>query len=119
MQCSSITAACSHIEGSGPHYTLARSRRAQLLGLAGAACTGCAKPAVQTNTHGNCNGSKGSGVVTDRFVEFQVDTHIYTHTQTNRHVPMGDMILVSEWHEEVGCWSHTSGRSGGGGGLWC
>lgn len=51
VQCSSITAACSHIEGSGPHYTLARRRRAQLLGLAGAACTGYTEPAVQTNTH--------------------------------------------------------------------
>lgn len=50
-QCSSITEACSHIEGSGPHYTLARRRGAQLLGLAGAAGTGCTKPAVQTNTH--------------------------------------------------------------------
>lgn len=58
MQCSSINAACSHIEGSGPHYTLARCRGAQLLGLAGAACTGCTKPAVQTNmdTHTNHDG---------------------------------------------------------------
>lgn len=50
MQCSSIAAACPHIEGSGPHYTLARCRKAQLLGLSGAGCTGCTKPAVQTNT---------------------------------------------------------------------
>lgn len=76
VQCSSITAACSHIEGSGPHYTLARCRRAQLLGLAGAACTGCTKPAVQTNTHTHIQpvmAVKGNRVATDRSLAFQVD----------------------------------------------
>ncbi len=98
-QCSSITAACSHIEGSGPHYTLARCRGAQLLGLAGAACTGYTKPAVQTNTHThthrNRNGGKGNGVVTDRSVEFQVDLkanmHLGTHTQTHADMHPGEM----------------------------
>uniref|UniRef100_A0A3P9MN89 Retinoic acid receptor alpha n=1 Tax=Oryzias latipes TaxID=8090 RepID=A0A3P9MN89_ORYLA len=35
------------MEGSGPHYTLAVYWGTQLLGLAGAVCTGCPKPAVQ------------------------------------------------------------------------
>lgn len=90
VQRSSITAACSHIEGSGPHHVLARYRGAQLLGLAGAASTGCTKPAVQTtrrmHSHRNHNGGKGNGVVTDRSVEFQVDKHApqrtHAHTST-------------------------------------
>lgn len=49
MLCASITRACSHMEGSGPHYTLAGCRGTRLLGLAGAVCTGCPKPAVQIN----------------------------------------------------------------------
>lgn len=44
--CSSITAACSHFEGSGPHHALACFGGAQLLGLADDASTlhktGCA-----------------------------------------------------------------------------
>lgn len=47
MLCASITSTCSHMEGSGPHYTLAVYWGTQLLGLAGAVCTGCPKPAVQ------------------------------------------------------------------------
>lgn len=68
IQCSSVTAACSHTERSGPHRALARRRRAQPSGLVGAAKAGCTKPAVQTNrrmhSHRNSNGSTGNRLVT-------------------------------------------------------
>lgn len=106
-RCSSIAAACSHIEGSGPHYTLARCRGAQLLGLAGAACTGCTKPAVQTNTHRNRNGGKRNGV-SGRLESKHA--HVDKHT-----LDMHPREMGAWWHEEVACWDHASGMSGGGG----
>lgn len=78
-------------KGSGPHYTLACCREAQLLGLAGAVCTGCLNPAVQTLR--NSEGSERNAVVTE-IVGFQVDLKANIHLDAQWRSLKGDVIMA-------------------------